>query len=162
LVESNEQSQQFETLIAENGGRLLRIARTYAPAHDVEDLLQDMHLQLWRSRASFKGASHVNTWLYRVALNTAISFARRQRKVTVPIERPEEIIADGQASDSLHLLREFLQSLNGVNRSVLLMYLDGLSHAEIGAVLGSQPNAIAVRLNRIKRDFEQRYVEGVA
>ena len=62
-------------------------------------------------------------------------------------------------SDSLHLFREFLHSLNDVNRSVLLMYLDGLSHGEIGEMLGSKPNAVAVRLSRIKQDFEQRYVE---
>lgn len=103
----------------------------------------------------------MNTWVYRVALNTAISFARRRKHTTVSIEQPEKLPLAGNSSDSLYLLEEFLLSLNKVNRSVLLMYLDGLNHTEIGTVLGRRPNAVAVRLNRIKKDFEKRYVEDV-
>jgi RNA polymerase sigma-70 factor (ECF subfamily) len=161
LTTSVEQSEHFESLLSDNRGRLMRIARTYASDEEVEDLLQEIHLQLWRSRCSFTGASHVNTWLYRVALNTAISFARRRKQAIVSLDQPERLPAAADVSDSLHLLREFLHSLNDVNRSVLLMYLDGVSHKEIGEVLGSRPNAVAVRLNRIKQDFEQRYVEDV-
>ena len=154
-----EQETQFESLLLENDGRLRHIARCYAPGHETEDLLQEIHLQLWRSRHSFSGDSHVNTWLYRVALNTAISFGRRRKHREVSIEKPELIPASSTPDDSMHLLHEFLLSLNEINRSVLLMYLEGLSHAQIGEVLGSKANAVGVRLNRLKRDFEQRYVE---
>jgi len=159
LPESIEHEAQFESLLAENNNRLRHIACCYAYGHETEDLLQEIQLQLWRSRRSFSGASHVNTWLYRVALNTAISFQRQRKHREVSIEKPELIPADSDPDDSMHLLDEFLQSINEINRSALIMYLEGLSHAEIGAVLGSKANAVGVRLNRLKRDFEQRYVE---
>ena len=159
MPESIEQPQQFERLLAANSGRLQHIARCYTFGHEAEDLLQEIHLQLWRSRHSFAGTSHVNTWLYRVALNTAISFRRRRKHPTVSMEHPDRLPANSDPDDSMHLLYEFLQSLNAVNRSVLLMYLEGLSYGEISEVLGSNVNAVAVRLNRLKREFENRYVE---
>jgi len=159
LTESILQPEAFENLLNANSGRLQHIARCYAFGHEVEDLLQEIHLQLWRSRRSFAGASQANTWLYRVALNTAISSKRRRKHPMLPIEHPERLPADSDPGDSMHLLDEFLQSLNAVNRSVLLMFLEGLSHAEIADVLGSNVNAVAVRLNRLKREFENRYVE---
>jgi len=159
LPDSIEHESQFERLLAANSSRLRHIARCYSYGHETEDLLQEIQLQLWRSRRSFSGASHVNTWLYRVALNTAISFQRRRKHREVLLEKPELIPANSDPADSMHLLTEFLQALNEVNRSVLLMYLEGLTHAEIGDVLGSNANAVGVRLNRLKRDFEQRYVE---
>jgi len=162
LPESIAQTEAFENLLAANSGRLQHVARCYAFGHEVEDLLQEIHLQLWRSRHSFAGKSQINTWLYRVALNTAISFKCRRRQATISMEHPERLPANSDTDGSMHLLYEFLQSLSEVNRSVLLMYLEGLSHAEIAEVLGSKTNAVAVRLNRLKRAFENRYVEDSA
>jgi len=159
LTESIVQPEAYEHLLNANRGRLLHIARCYAFGHESEDLLQEIHLQLWRSRHSFAGASQASTWLYRVALNTAISFKRRRQHSMPSIEHPERLPADSNPDDSMHLLDEFLQSLNEVNRSVLLMFLEGLSHGEIAGVLGSKVNAVAVRLSRLKREFENRYVE---
>ena len=162
MPESIDQTESFERLLTENSGRLGRIARSYAYAHEAEDLLQEIHLQLWRGRRSFAGASHVNTWLYRVALNTAISFRRQRKQATVSIEKANQVPAASDPEDSMHLLNEFLHSLNEINRSVLLMFMEGLSHSEIAEVLGSKTNAVAVRLTRLKQEFEHRYVEGAA
>ena len=159
MPESDRHEFQFERPLAETSKRLQPIARCYSVGPEAEDLLQEIHLQIWRSRDSFSGASHINTWLYRIALNTAISFKRRHQHKSTSIAEPELVPAKSDPADSMHLLYEFLQSLNEINRSALLMYVEGLSHAEIGVVLGSKANAVGVRLNRLKRDFEQRYVE---
>lgn len=151
----------FEQLIAENRARLARIARAYANRGETEDLLQDILLQLWRSRGGFRGQSTASTWLYRVALNTAISHCRRRRPPTTsdPID---PVGSTGDPLDEQVLLATFLRSLNEIDRSTLLLYLEGLDHPQIAQVLGASAGAVAVRLTRLRKRFEAQYVEDAA
>lgn len=152
----------FEALVRQNSGRLRRIALRYADGGDHEDLLQDILLALWRSYPSFRGDARTETWVYRVALNTALSDVRRKisrrgvaqtfrgmfREASAPAGRAEKDI-----------LSEFLDSLNEVDASVMMMTLDGMTPKEIEEVIGTSANAISVRINRIKQKYMDTYVE---
>jgi RNA polymerase sigma-70 factor (ECF subfamily) len=155
-----------ETLLAlltAYGGALRRIARTYAGARgEEEDLHQEILLQLWRGLASFRGDSAPGTWLYRVALNTALTWRRRagrDARADSASGRPPGETAGTPRSEAA-ILEELLASLGPMDRSVLLLYLEGLSYQEIGDVTGLSASAVGVRVHRIKKSYEDRYLKG--
>lgn len=148
----------FEAMLAQSGPALARIARRYAGPHEQQDLFQDICLQLWRSFRRFNGDSQLSTWVYRVALNTAISHVRRPRREHLPLEAGPEPGCSGSAADAMGALDAFLASLEPVSRSILLLDLEGCPREQIAEVLGLTPNAVAVRMTRLRQAFEQRYV----
>jgi RNA polymerase sigma-70 factor (ECF subfamily) len=153
---------RFNTLIANNIGTIRSIARSYTSYFDYEDLLQDICIQLWRSYKSFKGDSKIETWLYRVAINTAITHQRkeiRDRKGTEKISslQPTQSSSDGFSEHEI--LRSFTSQLNDIDKAVLLMYLDDFSAKQMESVLGIKDSTIRVRISRIKSNFEQRFIE---
>lgn len=149
---------QLEDILRIHRGRLARVARQYGGA-DWQDLLQEIRLALWTSFESFEGRSSVGTWVYRVALNTALSHARKRRPEITGTAVPESLHAETSSRDPMQILDAFVRSLDPVNRAVLLMDLDGLSRQEIGEVLGLSPGAVAVRKTRLKQRFEDDFVE---
>lgn len=162
-----DREQLFEQILSQHTRALWRIARSYAGSvGEEQDLHQEMLLQIWRSLASFRGESALGTWVYRVALNTALTGRRRMRlreAVEVVAESPPEAVAPGThgLSDSpLAVLDDFLAALGEIDRSVMLLYVEGLSHEEIGLVTGLSRGAAAVRLHRLKQRFVERYLEG--
>lgn len=156
----------FTALITQYAGALRRIARAYgAGSGEEEDLHQEILCQLWRSLPSRRGDSAPGTWLYRVALNTALSHRRRQSR-RGRVELPDAAGAGhqpasaGDPADVTAILHEFLGTLGPVDRPALILYMDGLDYAEIGEVLGLTPGAVGVRLHRIKQAYNARYLEG--
>jgi RNA polymerase sigma-70 factor, ECF subfamily len=154
---------EFEHLIASNHPRIRRIAQRYAPYSGVDDLYQEILIQLWRSFKNFRGDSKVETWVYRVALNTAMTHARtvikrkvQESEMDVITSNEEMVPADRCQAD---LLTHFLNSLSEIDASVLMMYLDGLSATDIAEVLGSSVNAVNIRINRLKQKFSDAYVD---
>ncbi|MDA8019341.1 MAG: sigma-70 family RNA polymerase sigma factor [Thermoanaerobaculia bacterium] len=148
----------LENILQDHRGRLARIARQYGGG-DWQDLLQEIRLALWKSGGSFEGRASIDTWVYRVALNTALSHVRKKRPEITGTEVPETLCSSSSARDPIRVLETFLRSLGTVNRAVLLMDLEGLTRHEIGEVLGLSPGAVAVRMTRLKQRFDQDYVE---
>lgn len=154
-----------ETLLAmltTHGAALRRIARVHAGAHGEEDdLHQEILLQLWRGLPAFRGDSAPGTWLYRVALNTALTWRRRTtrrvRDDAAGGDRPAASTGAPRSEEAI--LAEFLGSLGAADRSVLLLHMEGLPYPEIAEVVGSSAGAVGVRLHRIKKTFTKRYVE---
>ena len=155
-------SSEFEQLIEKHSGRILAIARRYADKENVEDLYQEILEQLWRSFDSFKGSAKPETWIYRVGFNTAMT---RLRKIVKQREGENKIRVFKQSEqtfgerDPAEILEDFISSLNDIDTSVLIMYLDGLTGEEMAEVLGSPVNAIQVRIARLKKAFTLRYTE---
>ena len=149
---------RFQRLLDDNQGRLERLARQYADPADWQDLLQDIHVQLWLSLDSFDGRSLLSTWVYRVALNTAISH-RRKPRMPPRGEVPDNLGDSGATHSSLDVLREFLASLGSIDRALLLMDLEDMTREQIAEVLGLSTGAVAVRMTRLKQQFSQRYLE---
>lgn len=151
--------QAFAVMLQQNQPALVRLARHYAAAFDWQDLLQDMHLQLWRSFDGFDGRARRSTWVYRVALNTALSHQRKPRRQHQPLDSVAERGDAGAPHDELSVLETFLATLDPIQRGVLLMDLEGLDHEQIGEVLGLSPNAVAIRMTRLRQAFEAQFME---
>jgi RNA polymerase sigma-70 factor (ECF subfamily) len=147
----------FEQILQEHRDRLVRIARRYALADDWQDLYQDMAMNIWRGLAGFDGRAAVSTWIYRVAVNTALQHVRRRR---APMsELPEQLPGATGPGEPMEVLDAFLRSLDPINRAVLLLDLEGASRDEIAEVMGTSPGAIAVRMTRLRARFNDQFVE---
>ncbi len=159
---------QEETLLAllqDHDAAVRRIAGVYAGGDgEEEDLYQEILTQVWRSLPSFRGNSTAGTWLYRVALNTALTWRRKATKraswraANEPLTDEVPSSHDSQRSQAA-ILTDFLGTLGGPDRSVLLLYMEGLSYQEIADVAGLSVSAVGVRLHRMKQVFTERFVE---
>ena len=146
----------YDAIVSENLNRLKAIARSYCKANEQEDLLQEILFQLWRSFASFKGQAQRNTWVYRVALNTAISYSRRESRR--PVMASNELIQDeqpasGDLQDAAEVLERFMSELNKVDKAIFLLYLDDIAQQDIADIVGLSLSLIGVRINRMKQKF---------
>ena len=150
-------SSEFDTLLEEHRDRLVRIARHYAGADDWQDLYQEMAVNLWRGLPGFDGRAALSTWVYRVAVNTALQHVRRRRETHATL--PEQLPGDTGPGEPMDLLEVFLRSLDPVNRAVLLLDLEGASREQIAEVLGSTAGAVAVRMTRLRQRFTEQFVE---
>lgn len=157
-----DRSATFLELVRSQSPRLARLAASYARGPERSDLLQEMWLQIWRSLPAYRGEAALATWAYRIALNTAFSHLRREirrREADAAHAAPPEARGASHA-DERRVLDDFLASLGDVDRSVLLLYLEGLSHEQMAEVLGRSPGAVAVRISRLKNAFKRRYLGG--
>jgi RNA polymerase sigma factor (sigma-70 family) len=146
--------KDFLRMIQDNQGIIHKICRIYRDNHeDREDLFQEVIFQLWRSYPSFSGGSKSSTWLYRVALNTAMaSFRKNRPNVTsaeyLPDVQFEDINTEG--NERQEKLFESIKRLSEPDRALIALYLDELSYQEIAGILGISENNVGVKLNRIK------------
>jgi RNA polymerase sigma-70 factor (ECF subfamily) len=135
----------FEEVVAANQRRILAIARSFTRADEFQDLCQEILLQMWRGLDGFEGRSAPSTWVYRVALNTAITFRRKsdhrvERSGNSLAESSPDPIAPPSPSNEILILEEFLRSLEKIDRAVFLLYLENLSYREISEVTGLTEN----------------------
>ncbi|NOT40270.1 MAG: sigma-70 family RNA polymerase sigma factor [Alphaproteobacteria bacterium] len=157
---TRDQDARYADAAAQWGAALQRIARaTEADPERRRDLLQDMHVTLWKSFAAFDGRCSVRTWVYRVAQNVAASHAvreQRDRTRLVALDTIEDIPDATDASDTveaeatLKRLYALVHSLRSPDREVITLYLEGLSAEAVGEVTGLSPGAIATRISRLK------------
>lgn len=157
--------QAYGEMVKANLNRLKAIARSYSSSVEgQEDLLQEMLYQLWRGFTSFKKQSHLHTWVYRVALNTAISYMRSEKAkppMTTGIDfELAQASHDGDVSDSVDILEQFLLSLNKVDKAIMMLYLDDINHKQISDITGQSVNVINVRINRMKQKFKLQHLGG--
>jgi RNA polymerase sigma-70 factor, ECF subfamily len=159
----SDRQQTFLSLVRANDARLRRICRVYARDDDArKDLHQEILFQLWRSLPSFAGAASPDTWLYRVALNTALTHARRHpaRRETpldgnvldaAESERAIDVAASVDDDDRLARLHEAIDRLGVVDKMLVTMYLDERSYREMADVLGISESNVGVKLHRVKK-----------
>jgi RNA polymerase sigma-70 factor (ECF subfamily) len=157
-----ERQARFRELLERSHARWAGIARAYAETSDRDDLVQEIALQVWQSLDRFTGQSSLDTWAYRVALNTALAWRRkantRSEKLTRSTANVAELPGDrGSEGDVTRVLDRFLRSLSDGDRAVLLLHLDGLSHVEAAEVVGTSEGAYRTRLHRIRRRFEETH-----
>lgn len=155
--ESEKQLTTFNRWLQEHRGLLFKIIRTYAndPA-EADDLFQEISIQIWHSVTRFKGDAKVSTWIYRVALFAAISWTRKERRhdqkrADVPDLENHIISPAGQDDTRLKQLYRQLRSLNAVDRSVVLLTLEGYAYKDIADILGITTTLVGVKLNRSKQ-----------
>jgi RNA polymerase sigma-70 factor, ECF subfamily len=153
----------FDELVREHSGRIRQIARRYADAGSVDDLVQEILIRLWRSLPGFRGESKVGTWVYRIALNAAMTSVKasiRHRELKEAATAAQAVVHSVETGASADdILTRFTQGLGEIDASILMMYLDDLSPEDMSSVLGISPNAIAVRITRLKQKFVATYVD---
>lgn len=161
----------FLQLVHEYDARLRRICRVYAADEDARgDLYQDILVQLWRSLPSYAGAASAGTWLYRIALNTAIDGVRQRsvrrrgepfvREALHPqrVARPDEHVERAQATARLY---KAIERLDPIDRALVLLLLEERSYQEVSEILGIGVSAVGVRLHRAKKKLG-RWLEEAA
>jgi RNA polymerase sigma-70 factor (ECF subfamily) len=164
------QDEQYLQAIAEFGPALVRLARAYEQDSDQRrDLLQDVHLALWRSFAGFAGQCSLRTWVYRVAHNTAISArSRRRRARLASLEELADIPAPDDPEDAvgsarvLERLQILIRRLTPPDDQVMLLYLEDQDAASIAEITGLSAGAVATRIHRIKQLLSSRFHQGDA
>lgn len=153
--------QEFLSKIEKHQGIIYKVSRMYMDNEvDQEDLYQEIVYQLWKSYKSFRGDSQFSTWMYRVSLNTAISFFKKEKKQKeiedkFKIQDNTEAMETNENPDKLDFLYKAINQLNDVDKALIFLYLEGLSHKEIGKNLGISEGNARVRLNRIKTKLEK-------
>lgn len=161
----------YADAVAAHGAALERLGRSYELDPDKRrDLLQEIHLALWRSFAGFASQCSLRTWVYRVAHNVAATHVLRQRRHNVralvsldaleamPVDvDPEARVDRRNALDQLHAL---IHRLDPLEREVILLYLEGLDAATIGEVTGISPSNVATKIHRIKKILAGRFRQG--
>jgi RNA polymerase sigma-70 factor, ECF subfamily len=162
----------FRRWLHEYGGAVLKVARAYTlTAEDCQDLAQEILLQVWRSLPQFQGRASASTWVYRVALNTALGWHRkegRRRARQQPLLEPEELPVTGLDSAQQLQQREVVERLYAAIRqlpkadgALVLLYLEDLSYRQIAEVLGISESNVGVKLNRAKKALSELMKEVV-
>ena len=137
---------------------IYKVCRIYRDTkEDREDLFQEIVYQLWKSYPSFKGKSKFSSWMYRIALNTAMaSFRKLKVNITYPEQVPENQSSEQSSQDTqMEKLLGAIKKLDPADRAIVSLYLDDLNYTEIAEVVGITANNVGVRLNRIKHKIKE-------
>ena len=152
----------FRSWLGQHGGTVLKVARAYTrTAEDCQDLAQEILLQVWRSVPQFEGRASASTWVYRVALNTALAWRRKERRRQArqrPLLEVEDLSAAGPDSpqrlpqrEEVERLYAALRQLPEADVALVLLYLDDLSYRQMAEVLGISESNVGVKLRRAKK-----------
>lgn len=151
------ETEEITGLIRRHAGLIRKIAHAYCRnAADREDVVQEVAVRLWRSRDRYDARFRETTWVYRIALNVAISFHRRERRHRegrVPVDVHEApIAAEPEASpgEDLALLFRCVDELGALDKALVLLHLDGNDHSSIADVLGISVSNVGTKLHRVK------------
>lgn len=155
----DQRHKDFEALLQSHRGIVFKVANTYCwRPDDRDDLVQDIIAQLWRAWPRYDPSRTYSTWMYRIALNVAISFVRkavRHRELSVPLDETLHDTAAAANSDGTedrrHRLQKFIERQAPLDRALLLLYLEDKSQREIAEILGITPTNVSTKINRLKQ-----------
>lgn len=153
--------QRFSEWLNEHGPIIHHVVNGFAAGGDREDLRQEVLIAVWKSIPSFRGQAKASTFLYQVCHNAALLWTRTERNYRRRIERfgeasaPDAPAAEELPDRRLDVLYDAIRQLKPVDRSLTLLFLDGLSYREMAEVLGLSESNVGVKLNRIKKHLTQ-------
>ena len=156
----NDLEKKFAQTIKQNKSTIYTVCYMFSKdADEVADLFQESVINLWRGFEKFEGRSDVKTWIYRVALNTCISFDRKNKKrrnATEPLEMNINLFQD-QDHDTrqVDMLHKRIGRLQPFDRAIVLLWLENMPYEEIGQVVGISTTAVSTRLYRIKEQLKK-------
>ena len=156
--------ENFLKVLKENQGIVLKIVNSYCKnTEDRNDLIQEITIQLWKSWKNYNDDYKISTWMYRIALNIAISFYRKtSRKETLihPLKEGSVFIYNNEGvdlSENIKQLYHFISKLNDLNKALILLYLDQYNYEEIASVLGISKTNVSTKISRIKRYLKKEF-----
>lgn len=155
----------FLSVIQANKGIVYKIANSYcAHAEDRKDLVQEIIVQLWKSFDNYTDQYKYTTWIYRIALNVAISFYRkenRRKQVANPLSDGILNMVDtapaGEIEENIGFLQQFISELKDLDKALILLYLEEKSHREIAEIIGISETNVATKIGRIKVVLKQKF-----
>jgi RNA polymerase sigma-70 factor (ECF subfamily) len=148
--------KEFIQLLNQNQKIIHKVCNLYMNwQEDKEDLFQEITLQAWKAFSQFRGEAKFSTWLYRVSLNTAITYFRKDKKnafIASVSEIPELAIQSERdpIEDKTKAMYKAIAALSKIDKAIVMLYLEDYSYAEISEIIGITANNIAVKMNRIK------------
>lgn len=160
-----DKKAEFIKVIQENEGLIFKITTFYADSRqDRDDLYQEIVYQLWKSFESFNEQAKLSTWMYRVALNTAIYHLKKSKKeiATVSLDltffnHPEE--SSKAEEEQIQMLYAHIQRLNLLEKGIMLLYLEGKSHDEIAPIIGISTSNVGTKISRIKEKLKSQIIK---
>ena len=160
-----QKQKEFIKVIKENEGIIFKITLVYSSnEEDQKDLYQEIVYQLWKSFDSFRGNSKISTWLYRIALNTSITYLKKEKRngnrvslnsvLSNKIDQLDTIM-----EERIKVLYAQIKKLNTIEKGVILLYLEGENYQEIGVITGFTVSNVGTRLNRIKQKLKEQIIK---
>lgn len=165
LMNTIPDRETFVNLIQDNKGIIFKICNSYCSnKEDIDDLSQEIVYNLWKSFHSYNPDFKFSTWMYRVALNVAISFYRKGIKSRSFVPFSENLIVmeetaefNNESEINLRLLMQFIGELKEIDKSIMILYLDDKSYKEIAEITGITESNVATRINRIKDKLKSNF-----
>lgn len=160
-----ENKEEFLTRLEEHKLIIYKICNSYCPnPHDRQDLAQEITYQLWRSYTRFDGRVKFSTWMYRIALNVAITLYRKTKtkesviRLAEPNEETEDKKEDRtELETNISVLQQFINQLKELDKALMILYLEEKSYHEIAEILGITETNVATRISRVKEKLKQRF-----
>lgn len=152
--------RNFIRVIESNQGIIKSLCKAYYPGYeDQKDVFQDIVLQLWKSFETFRGESQLSTWIYKVSLNTILAKVRQEGRqiFTESIDSSEPIFSTAMADDDVELLNRVIQSLKGLDKAIVILFLEGYKNKEIAQMLNLTATNVSTRLNRVKAELKTKF-----
>ena len=163
-MDKQNDKDEFVQLIQEHKGIIFKICNSYCRNNSHrEDLAQEIVYQLWRSYAQFSANYKFSTWMYTIALNTAISFYRKEKKgnafapITEHLVEIKEIETGHETEKNILLLQQFINELKDLDKALMLLYLEEKSYNEIAEIIGISETNVATKIGRIKTILKQKF-----
>lgn len=164
-MDKNEKSDIFLSLIQSNKGIIYKVANSYCEnIEDRKDLVQEIIIQLWKSFVDYNDSYKYTTWMYRISLNIAISFYRKEnsrKRISSPFTEgifsltDNEVLEDKESD--LGILQQLIMGLKELDKALMLLYLEEKSHKEISQIIGISETNVATKINRIKILLRQEF-----
>jgi RNA polymerase sigma factor (sigma-70 family) len=165
-MNEKEQKQHFQNIIEQHKGILHKVARAYCPNEDDrQDLIQEMMIQVWLSIHRYNNQFKISTWFYRISLNVAISFYRknttRANKYTELTEQLIETPVEDKSENErqLYLLDQFISELKEIDKALMILYLEDKNHTEIAEILGMSVSNVGTKIGRIKEKLKRQFLQ---
>lgn len=160
-----KKEDKFLSVIDSHKGILYKVANNYCKnIEDRKDLIQGIIYQLWKAFDNYNPTFQYSTWIYRISLNVAISFCRKQRTISqskVEIDDSVLVVSDilfnQEMEDNLNLLHQFIYELKEMDKAIMLLYLDQKSHKEIAEIIGISESNVGTKVSRIKLLLSQKF-----
>jgi len=160
----DEKEKIFLSVLESHKGIIYKVANTYCyDRYDQEDLIQEIVIQIWKSIENFNKQYKWSTWIYRIALNTSISFYRKNRKHKEKTVNLDPIIEFSSAFDepsvdeNFILLRRLIRELKEIDRALILLHLEGLSSQEIADIIATTQTNVTTKISRIKKRLKIKF-----
>ncbi len=157
--------KEFVRIIKQHEGVIFKITTMYTDNRDDQkDLYQDVVFQLWKSFDSFRAESKISTWMYRIALNTALTRLKKSKRMKHSVSIDKVVLQetenyDPEFEDRLRILYAHIKQLNVIEKGLMLLLLEGKKYEEIAEITGLSPSNVGTKISRIKQKLAKQIIK---